>query len=114
MAQNESTADRIRADIDYGCALLDTGREDEPMRRLIVLLMKCENYNNVARSLRKYSVKQLNSIELIESCMRLDVSPQNYNGYYFTSKAFFYSHDDRLILQELISSTDTQVCSQRR
>ena len=102
MATPRKTYDRIQSDIDDGVALVDTGCGDKPMSTLIILLLRCENYQSVARSMRKYHVRALNEVELSESCMRLDVSPQDYNGFGIIGNVPYFTSGEKAMLNELI------------
>ena len=86
----------------HGVALVDTGCGDKPMSTLIILLLRCENYQSVARSMRRYHVRALNEVELSESCMRLDVSPQDYNGFGIVGNVPYFTSGEKAMLNELI------------
>jgi len=102
MATSLQTFNRIQTDIDDGVALIDTGVGDQPMSTLIVLLLRCENYQGVARSMRKYHVRVLDEVELSESCMRLDVSSQDYNGFSIGGNVPYFTSGEKAMLKELI------------
>lgn len=99
MARLTNTVERIQTDLDEGYAILDTGRGDEPICARVLLLLRCENYQSVARSLRKYHVRALNEIELAESCMRHDLSPQDYDGYSILGTVPFFTADERAFVR---------------